>query len=209
MGDAFSHIKHTMGGLTVPGWGVLPNNKKDPRDRKIILLGPDCSGKSTIAKHLASKYEVSAIGNRRINHDLDAAQHVIQFVRESVIGDTNFVMDQFMYPVDIVYNEALRGEASIMELVEPLILPYLNGHNVLFLHIDATDEELERRYDIRGDELWTASQIRTVANAYREYFKEMYTQMHYRYLNTTTLSIDEANQRAYEIVENFYGWEAK
>lgn len=178
-----------------------------PDDRKVILVGPDCSGKSTIAKFLAEKYGILPVGNRRINNDLDAAIHVLTFVANEVVrNDAPFVLDQFMYPVDIVYNATLRQSHSAMEDIQNLILPKLVEHNVLFLHVDAGDEAIEARYNERGDELWDLQQILKVSSAYRRYFDYMrnHTPIHYRRIDTSKCSVEAMCSGAYQLVEDFY-----
>lgn len=211
MGDGLSRDRSKqLFDPIVPGGvlGAKPNTSLDPSVWKIILIGPDCSGKSNIARHIAHKLGVLPVGNRRINDDLQAAIHVLNFVNMEVRrNDAPFVLDQFMYPVDIVYNNTLRHSASIMDRVEPMILKHLVAHNVLFLHIDANPDTLEERFNQRGDELWDINQIIRVSRAYRHYFAKMQYILHYRYLDTSDLDKKASADAALKLVENFYSWE--
>jgi cytidylate kinase len=188
---------------SVPG-GVLGAK----RERKVILIGPDCSGKSTVAEYLAQQYGVLPIGNRRINDDMEAALHVLNFVNTSVRkDDAPFVLDQFMYPVDIVYNKVLRDSESVMTKVEPLIVKHLVEQDVLFLHVDADSKTITERFEQRGDELWDLEQILKVAQAYRTYFKTKRHLLHYMHLDTSELTKAQACKAAHILVETFYTWE--
>lgn len=171
--------------------------------KRIILVGPDCSGKSTLAKALGEHYNIDVLANRRIPGDLKAVAEIVHVVKRI---DTNpklaFIMDQWQYPVDIVYNRTLRGVPSPMEYIEDLIVPYLNKNNVLFIHVDANTEVLRQRYEQRGDELWNAEQIVHVASAYRTYFER--PKVHYRRIDTSCGTPESVLKSAVDIIETFY-----
>lgn len=62
MGDGLSRERHSLLSVSsVPG-GVLEYPKR------LILIGPDCSGKSTLAKALAERFKCPAFGNRLKNY---------------------------------------------------------------------------------------------------------------------------------------------
>lgn len=173
--------------------------------KRIVLIGPDCSGKTALAEKLSKHYGIEVRGNRHIKDDLQAVKSVIDFTFYSVDNsiDEGFIQDQWQYPVDIVYNRVLREQSSIMEQVEPIILPVLLCRRVLFIHVDAWDDVLRQRYSIRGDELWDIDQILRVAQAYRDYFR--YTPLHYRYLDTSEVTQHEAFLGAVQLIDDFYG----
>ena len=171
--------------------------------KRIVLVGPDCSGKSTLAKNLSSYYGIPVKANRRIPDDLEAVSSVIDVVRH--LRDNpgaEFILDQWQYPVDIVYNRYLRNTASPMEHIEPIIVPYLKEAGVLFLHVDAHSEVLRERYKVRGDELWNAEQIVRVASAYRTYFERPI--VHYRRIDTSYGTPESVLKSAVVTIETFY-----
>jgi hypothetical protein len=171
--------------------------------KRIVLVGPDCSGKSTLAKNLSSYYGIPVKANRRIPDDLEAVASVIDMVRHLRDNpDAELILDQWQYPVDIVYNRHLRNTTSPMEHIEPVIVPYLNEAGVLFLHVDARSEVLRERYKVRGDELWNAEQIVHVASAYRTYFER--PKVHYRRIDTSYGTPESVLKSAVVTIETFY-----
>jgi AAA domain len=197
MGDAYSRDskRDTYSLSDVPGGGLAKP--------KIILIGPDCSGKSNLATRLGHHYGCRIIGNRRIKDDLEAAYSVLEFTRRHVASpSSSFVLDQWQYPVDIIYNKELRGGPSVMEAVEKIILAYLKKHNVILLHVDASDSTLRDRFAVRGDELWDIEQILKVAAAYREYMPKS-PLIGYR-IDTSNLSKFEAAQQAISLIDAHY-----
>lgn len=200
MGDAYSRdvwnkSKNLDELIDVPGGGLAKP--------KIILMGPDCSGKSNLAHRLALHYQCLIVGNRRIKDDLEAAHTVLDFTMKVICNpDVSFVLDQWQYPVDIIYNKELRGADSIMVAVEKIILPYLKKHNVVLLHVDASDSTLRDRFAVRGDELWDIEQILKVAAAYREYMPKS-PLIGYR-IDTSNLSKDQAAQQAISLIDAHY-----
>lgn len=171
---------------------------------KIVVLGPDCGGKSTLAKLLSEHYDIEVQPNRRIEDDLEAAISVMEITKKKVADpDVEFILDQWHYPVDIVYNKTLRDTSSIMETVGKIIFPYLHRNDVLFLHVDAEDEELERRFNIRGDELWDIEQIKQVAQAYRIFLATSLLKT--KRIDTTDKTPEEVLTEAITLIDEFYG----
>lgn len=169
---------------------------------KIVLIGPDCGGKTTVAEYLRTHYALPGKGNRRIPGDLQMVKSVVDFALE-VIPNRGFIQDQWQYPVDIVYTEALGSERSPVKTVEQFILPELQRHNVLFLHVTARPGVLKERFDVRGDELWTFPQILQVAQHYHTYLKK-YGKFHWRTLDNSDLDKETSCIRATQIIDRFY-----
>src|SRR5690606_17072787 len=137
--------------------------------------------------------------------DLDAVAAVLDFVRKVVRdSDEEFILDQWQYPVDIIYNRTLRHMPSPMETIESLILPELIVGRVLFLFIDASDEELTRRFNQRRDQLWTIDQSNEVAHAYR-YYDRGAGRLPRDRVDTTGATAHEVFLAAREIIKTWKG----
>jgi len=169
---------------------------------KVILIGPDCGGKSTLAKHLREYYNVGGAGNRRVEGDLQAVREVLRFALDE-IPNSRFILDQWQYPVDIVYRHAIEDDESPVSVLDKMLVPYLKEQKVLFIHVTASPQELLRRFSIRGDELWTGPQIVAVAEDYHTYLK-CYAMFDYVTIDTTGRHPKEVLKEAVYQISKYY-----
>lgn len=177
----------------------------DVRNRvRVLLLGPDCGGKSTLARMLGEYYQIPVYGNRRIKDDLQALQSVLQFALE-VMPFRPFVLDQWQYPVDIVYNKVLGNQSSPMERIADLMAAQFKKHKVLTLFVTASPETIAKRFEERGDELWNLEQILAIRKAYPQYLEQ--SGLFYEVIDTTDTTPEQTLFNALGIIETFYkGW---
>ncbi|MNP23786.1 hypothetical protein D3C76_1165070 [compost metagenome] len=176
------------------------------RDRKkpikLILVGPDCSGKSTLAEMLGLHYQIKVMGHRKIKDKMRALQSIVDGVFKYVRSDREFIMDQWQYPVDIVYENVLGSGSSPMASMSEHLIEEFNAYDVLVLHITASNRALSYRYSQRGDELWDIEQILKVAKAYKPTLQELGVK--HSTIDTSTMTPDQVLSRAVDIIDKFY-----
>lgn len=180
------------------------DKKKRQMDNKhirVILIGPDCGGKTNIAEGLRRTYGVPGVGRRKIGLPLVAIHSVIGTLMNE-IANGGFVMDQWQYPVDIVYEYCMHQSLSPIVAIEEYLVPELNHLNVLFLHVTASDEAIASRFAKRGDELWNLQQILNVSKAYKHYLER--AEFFHRTIDTTFLSPEKSIEIAAALVDDFY-----
>lgn len=169
---------------------------------KVILVGPDCGGKSTLAEMLRKYYDIPKRSNRRPGSDLATVYEMVDFALHH-IPFKPFILDQWQFPVDIVYRGTLNNERSPITCLTEYLLPHLEQHKVLFLHITASDDVLRQRFDVRGDALWNIDQILRVSGAYDAYLP--HSGITYETIDTTALGPKAVLAEAVKVIEKFYG----
>jgi ribose 1,5-bisphosphokinase PhnN len=173
---------------------------------KLLLIGPDCSGKSTLAKQLAAHFKLPIFANRKAKEEIAALGKVVDFVIDWFSDyEAGFILDQWQFPVDIVYNRVLRGQGSIFEGVAKYLKEDMDRYKVLVIHLTANDTALEERFNKRGDELWDLKQIQAVAAAYKPILQEL--NLTHTTIDTSLLTPSEVFSIAVARISTFYGGE--
>lgn len=167
---------------------------------RVILVGADCTGKTTLADNLRAYYGIASVANRRIPGDLNAIHSVLTFALE-VIPHLEFILDQWQYPVDVVYRATLENEQSPIVSIADKLVPHLNENGVLFILLTADPETITARYNVRGDELWNLDQILSVAAVYPAYMK--LSGVNYRTIDTSKYSPVEVFDHAIRLISNY------
>jgi hypothetical protein len=191
--------------MTDADWGVMREPVTEVSKKMgVILLGPDCGGKSTLARSLGEYYDVPITPNVRIKDPLKAMHAVLDFAINKMPKDTGkgFVLDQWNFPVDLVYRSVIDGAISPLFSLVTYLAPYLVEHKILFLHITASAEVLTKRFEARGDDLWNIEQILRIAVAYPKHLERL--PLHIRTIDTSDLSPVNTLARAVQIIDHFY-----
>lgn len=176
----------------------------------VILEGPDCSGKSTLALDLAEYFKVPLEKNLRIKDPGEviktiANNLVFQHPRKTGVG---VLKDRWQYPSDIIY-EQLHGRADSRLIAwEPTLLRELNASNVLFLYVTASPKALTSRYDKRGDEHVDGEQIVKAAALYDKFFANSKS-LPYKTIDTTSKTPQQAFQAAVRAILDYYKEDAE
>lgn len=191
--------------------------------RKIVFIGPDCSGKSTLAQLYSEYADIPVLANRRMESTEELIQHLNSFTKELVQADASFICDQFQFPVDHIYSRALGLESTLRQAHMKSEV-HLRNHqfssvttlvdafrvfDVLLVYVTASPEELEKRYNERGDELWDINQIKTVAKEYEKYFEENPHSQSMVRIDTTDKTPEEVLKAAVLAIDDFYSGEYK
>lgn len=170
---------------------------------KLLLVGPDCSGKSLLSSRLGLHYSLEIFRNRRIDKPLPALQSVVDFAMDWFADEEGFILDQWQFPVDIIYNHTLRDQSSVFEALAPYLKEEMDDNKVLIIHLTADDRTLRSRFDRRGDELWDIKQILEVAKAYKPWLQKL--NLTHTTIDTSELTPEEVFQTALARIEKFYG----
>lgn len=142
--------------------------------RRVIFIGPDCSGKSTIAARVGEQLGIEVKAHRRIKDPLVATIGVCiePIAAMSKIGaPAECVYDQWMFPVDIIYQMSLGNEPSPFASLHDELAARYKEAGYIFVYVTADDDTLRSRYAERGDELWDIEQILRVSAAYEAYYE--------------------------------------
>lgn len=142
-----------------------------PKRPKILLVGPDCSGKSTLANQLSGHYGIPHHANRRIKDELLAVKAVVDFVEAEVRKEEGggFILDQWQYPVDTIYQHAIYRQnltRNIFFNMKEMLNHELDSNNVVVILVTANEATITERFRKRGDELWDLDQILEVQSMY-------------------------------------------
>ncbi|MNC52467.1 hypothetical protein D3C75_1018140 [compost metagenome] len=110
---------------------------------KVLFIGPDCSGKSSIAQKVGLHYGISVENHRKLGGtDLFAIEHTIGIVRKMMPSGRSFIWDQFYYPVDVIYERVLGKRPSPLERISWLLGEELTKCDVIVFFVNASEEVL-------------------------------------------------------------------
>ena len=155
----------------------------------IIIDGPDLSGKTTainiISKYFNDGFVLKNSFKPKNIQSSDAIYNqywtIFSMCKEL---DMLVILDR-SFPSQAVYSY-LRGKGE-MQHYEILSLDmWCVKHDVKYIYLDTPVEELERRYDIRGDEHIKKEQLSTIKDRYDAFFEQ--TKMKKMRLNTMELN---------------------
>jgi adenylate kinase family enzyme len=135
---------------------------------RFIVVGPDGSGKTTFSKWFAEKYGLEYVGctYRESN----------KFIRTiKLLNKDNIVYDRLYLPDHLVYSRLKNKKLSPEELGAWVgLMNYLKYFgNVIILYVDAPDEVLKERLNIRGDEYIEFEEIKEIRKIYRKVLPEL------------------------------------
>ena len=118
----------------------------------IIIEGPDKSGKTTLAKEIASyfKYDYAHFGPPGKDPSREYAEFLINLKRPTVC-------DRFYYG-ELVYGPLLRGKSVITPLEKATIERLARLRGAILIKATTDLSVIEKRYDAMGDDMITRDQ---------------------------------------------------
>lgn len=177
---------------------------------KIIAIGPDGSGKTTICKALGEDLGLEYIKAYRVADD-EVMMDVVKNDLVTLQSDNRRVIyDRHNYPCDLCYEPMFFGKESVLVPMEDEILTKLETAGVVFLFCDAELEVLMSRFEKTVEDTLEKENLEAIQQWYREYAERIEE----RGLNvvgvdtsgsTTSESIQLAKQKLKEIVQNKRG----
>ena len=133
---------------------------------KIVFIGPDGAGKSTIAKEWSEKLNMPVIENDYREPDKLTKMY-------ELLELENVIFDRLFYPDHLVYSKIKGHELSEEELKAwddlRLLLP---NENIVYIYVTATDELLYKRLNSRGDEYIEFEDIPKIKEEYEKILKD-------------------------------------
>lgn len=142
----------------------------------IIIEGPDCSGKSTLAKHTAIQLNacyIHSTGAKTLHagmHDYHKSQ--LQNAEVNLLQGKNVVMDR-LWPSELVYGQILRPAMSdkIYDFVE--ILALVSTLNPVYVFCDDEDVVVRHERNRNLDHPYSNGQFQRIVEGYRSLYTEM------------------------------------
>lgn len=120
--------------------------------RLFIVEGPDCAGKTTLAKHLAVQKEavyIHASGAKYLHEVMqDYHESLLAIAVANLAMGRNVVMDRF-WPSEVVYGQALRPAIHNRVYDTDKIIAMLANHDVTYIFCD--DPEIMQRHAKQQD----------------------------------------------------------
>ena len=133
---------------------------------KIVFIGPDGAGKSTIAKEWSEKLDMPIIENDY--REPDKLSKTMEY-----LDLDNIIFDRLYYPDHLVYSKIKGKELSEEELEAwdnlRLLLPF---KEVAYIYVTAPDELLYKRLNERGDDYIELEDIPKIKQGYEEILKD-------------------------------------
>lgn len=135
---------------------------------RFIVVGPDGSGKTTFSKWFAEEYDLEYVDctYRESNKYIRAVE---------LLNKDNIVYDRLYLPDHLVYS-CLKNETLSPEELGAwvgLMNSLKDFGNVIILYVDAPDEILKKRLDIRGDKYIEFDEIKKIRKIYRKVLPEL------------------------------------
>lgn len=171
---------------------------------RVVFIGPDCGGKSSVAAKVGEMLGCKVYGHRRIADALAAVHKVITEPTVSREVNKDIIYDQWMFPVDIIYNRTLSPKPSPLEGIHDELASLYKKHGYVFVYVTASEEAIKERFEVRGDELWDLWQIHSVRGSYENYYEENLTKGYHNMfkIDTSEISIDAAAAKVVDYLTN-------
>lgn len=172
-----------------------------PAPVNVIFVGPDGSGKTTIAKEVHKRLEAEGFRYHKCNYEQDDKPLLAQTLLAS---QTNIIYDRFYYPDDILYSRvqwdkahpdgpAMDWNSDYWKLYTG-ILTTLCNLNTVFIFMLASEEVLQERSKAWKDDYIDTNDLHKICVLYSRWRQQMVGRP------LIIFDIDSSNQTVEEIV---------
>lgn len=110
----------------------------------VIIIGPPCSGKSTIGKKLAELIHYKYISSGDIARELSQSQEMIDKLNNGEMFDEDTMRSEIKKILSNTDNVVLDGFPRFEDQLVWLMKQFTNA-NYTFVHVDASLTEIARR----------------------------------------------------------------
>lgn len=139
----------------------------------VILIGPDKSGKSTIAQELKEEFGWTLYKGLPIPSDKLLTQ--VKDVLHQLEREGNLICDRFHYPDDLMYSPLIEGVPSVFEEKRDDLEWALNKYRTLVIYVYADENMINRRYTSHVEDkhkyYMPIEKIPKLIEAYEEFVK--------------------------------------
>ena len=179
-------------------WSKLDN-------KCIVLIGPECSGKSTQARILTEESSGTLIKHVRIpdkfvllNSVIRDIEHQLTRTRLGVHGTVIF--DRWQLTDDIIYEEYCYGEKSILLPLLPTLGATCREANIQILYLTIDRDEMISRLNARGDKLRTLDEAIDTWNAYETFYSKNKYTLPIKRLDVTGMTVEQLTDSILDII---------
>jgi NTP pyrophosphatase (non-canonical NTP hydrolase)/GTPase SAR1 family protein len=151
-----------------------------PAPINVIFIGPDGSGKTTIAKKVSECLTPEGFRYHKCNYEQDDKPNLAQTLLAS---QTNVIYDRFYYPDDILYSrvqwDKAHPEGPAMDWSTDYwkqyteVLSTLCNLNTVFIFLVASEEVLQQRSQAWKDDYIDTNDLHKICTLYSRWRQQM------------------------------------
>jgi thymidylate kinase len=173
---------------------VVTNNN---RPMLIILEGPECTGKSTVARKLAEDFGARVQKGVRIADRFLLMSSTIRDLENQVlrtsglIGEAMTVFDRWPAISDCIYERYIVGGNPITYEMLPFFRDLFVNNNVQLVFLNVNKDTMIQRFQSRGDNIVDLNEAVTAYDAYQQFFSDCAAMLPCFIIDASDLSEDE------------------
>ena len=177
------------------------------RSKCIVLVGPECAGKSTQISKLYDEYGAKIVKHIRIPGDFQKMASVIndiqqQQIRTSVVGSERLVIfDRWQLVDDVIYEKYCYDKTSVFESLLELFGVECKEANIQIVYMHLDELIMTERMALRGDKLRTLEEAITTNKAYETFYADYKDVLPIKRLDVTRLTEDDVFDLITAIIE--------
>ena len=166
----------------------------------IIFIGPDKSGKTTVASAVADRYNTVPIKGSNMDDDRKYSELVNEVLKSAEDKKKMIICDRLPYPEDLIYSSAVEQKTSRFRANRYDIEHRMNELGCLIVFVNANIETLQERYEVAGGDKYLDFELMPVViSGYWSFL--ISTSLPYVTINTTYLTPEETAITVYKEVE--------